>query len=48
MYPRLFTSKQCVFSAKFGRKIQYVNHLSELSQHMNINTLPIPKQVKTI
>jgi len=35
-----------IISAKFGRKIQYVNHLSELSQHMNINSLPIPKPVR--
>jgi len=33
-------------SAKFDRKIQYVNHLSELSQHMNISSLPIPKPVR--
>ena len=34
------------FSAKFGRKIQYVNQLSELKQHMNINALPIPTTVR--
>ena len=33
------------FSAKFGRKIQYVNQLSELSQFMNLDRLPIPKEV---
>lgn len=35
-----------IISAKFGRKIQYVNHLSELKQHMNINALPIPNPVR--
>ena len=34
-----------IISAKFGRKIQYVNQLAELSQHMNLATLPIPKPV---
>jgi len=34
-----------IISAKFGRKIQYVTHLSELSQHMDLDRLPIPKQV---
>eukprot|EP00092_Neocalanus_flemingeri_P033272 GFUD01036183.1.p1 GENE.GFUD01036183.1~~GFUD01036183.1.p1 ORF type:complete len:520 (+),score=159.53 GFUD01036183.1:131-1690(+) len=34
-----------IISAKFGRKIQYVNRLSELSQSMNLDRLPIPKEV---
>lgn len=34
-----------IISAKFGRKVQYVNQLRELSQHMDLDKLPIPKQV---
>lgn len=34
-----------IISAKFGRKVQYVNQLSELSQHMDLDRLPIPKSV---
>ena len=32
-------------SVKFGRKVQYVNYLHELQQHMGLEQLPIPKQV---
>jgi len=35
-----------VISAKFGRKIQYINHLDELSPHMNIKALKIPDKVR--
>jgi len=34
-----------IISAKFGRKVQYVNHLRELSTHMDLEKLPVPKQV---
>lgn len=34
-----------IISVKFGRKIQYVNQLSELSQFMDLDRLPIPKSV---
>ncbi len=34
------------FSVKFGRKVQYVNYLHELQQHMELDQLPIPNQVK--
>jgi len=34
-----------IISAKFGREVQYVNQLRELSQHMDLAKLPIPKQV---
>jgi len=34
-----------IISAKFGQKIQYVKQLSELSQFMNLDRLPIPKEV---
>jgi hypothetical protein len=33
------------YSAKFGRKVQYVNQLRELSLHMDLERLPIPKEV---
>ncbi len=33
-------------SVKFGRKVQYVNYLHELKQHMDLEQLPIPNQVK--
>ena len=33
------------FSVKFGRKVQYVNYLHELEPHMDLERLPIPKQV---
>ncbi|XP_049512148.1 rho GTPase-activating protein 1 isoform X3 [Dermacentor silvarum] len=32
-------------SAKFGRKISYVNHLHELKQHVHYDQLRIPEQV---
>ena len=35
-----------IISAKFGRKIQYINHLDELSPHMNIKALRIPDKVR--
>ena len=34
-----------IFSAKFGRKVQYVDYLHELQPYMDVNTLPIPKLV---
>lgn len=34
-----------IISAKFGRKVQYVNQLRELSLHMDLERLPIPKEV---
>ena len=33
------------FSVKFGRKVQYVNYLHELEQDMDLERVPIPKQV---
>ena len=33
------------FSVKFGQKIQYVKQLSDLSQFMNLDRLPIPTEV---
>lgn len=35
-----------IISAKFGRKIQYVNHLEELSPFMNIKNIKIPEMVR--
>ncbi|XP_049274605.1 rho GTPase-activating protein 1 isoform X3 [Rhipicephalus sanguineus] len=35
-------------SAKFGRKISYVNHLHELKQHVHYDQLRIPEQVLDI
>jgi len=35
-----------IISYKFGRKIQRIKSLSELSQFMDISMLPIPKEVK--
>ncbi|XP_034941471.1 rho GTPase-activating protein 1 [Chelonus insularis] len=32
-------------SAKFGRKMMYVNYLDELAQHINLDQLIIPQQV---
>jgi len=34
-----------IISAKFGKKIQYVSQLSELSKHMDLDRIPIPKEV---
>jgi len=34
-----------IISAKFGQKIQYVDHLSDLSRFMNLDRLPIPNEV---
>lgn len=33
------------FSAKFGRKIMYVNHLQELKQYLDLDQLNIPMPV---
>jgi hypothetical protein len=47
----LLPSNNCIhfviffFSVKFGRKVQYVNYLHELEQHMDLERLPVPKQV---
>lgn len=32
-------------SAKFGRKMMYVNYLEELAQYINLDQLIIPPQV---
>lgn len=40
------TSSRFLCSVKFGRKVQYVNYLHELRPHMDLDRLPIPKQVK--
>jgi len=34
-----------IISVKFGSKVQYVRHLNELSHHMELDRLPIPKPV---
>ncbi|OXU26243.1 hypothetical protein TSAR_016906 [Trichomalopsis sarcophagae] len=34
-----------LFSAKFGRKMMYVNYLDELAQYINLDQLIIPQQV---
>ena len=34
-----------IISVKFGRKVQYVNYLSDLQKFMDVKQLPIPKQV---
>jgi len=34
-----------LISVKFGRKVSYVNQLRELSSHMDLDKLPIPKEV---
>jgi len=34
-----------IISAKFGQKIQYVKQLSDLSQFMDLDRLPVPKAV---
>ncbi|KAK8721375.1 hypothetical protein OTU49_012802 [Cherax quadricarinatus] len=33
-------------SAKFGRKVMYVNYLHELQQHLHLGQLPIPQRVQ--
>lgn len=33
-------------SAKFGRKVLYVNYLHELQQHLPLSQLPIPPRVQ--
>ena len=38
--------KNLFCSYKFGRKIQRIKSLSELSQFMDISMLPIPKEVR--
>ena len=35
-----------VCSAKFGRKVQYVNYIDELKDDLDVKQLPIPKQVE--
>lgn len=32
-------------SAKFGKKVQYVNHLAELKNHLPLEQLIIPREV---
>lgn len=34
-----------VLSFKFGRKVRYVNYLSELKDAMQVSQLPIPAEV---
>lgn len=34
-----------IISAKFGQKVKYVNQLRDLSAHMDLDKLPIPKEV---
>lgn len=36
---------RAVISAKFGRKVMYVNYLQELSQHLDLDQLCIPQAV---
>ena len=43
--PTTTTMDSADHSVKFGRKVQYVNYLHELQQHMGLEQLPIPKQV---
>ena len=45
IYLIVVTSISHFFSVKFGRKVQYVNYLHELEQHMDLERLPVPKQV---
>ena len=35
----------CIHSAKFGRKMMYVNYLDELAQYISLDQLIIPQQV---
>ena len=42
---KCLSSPCATFSVKFGRKVQYVNYLHELEPHMDLERLPIPKQV---
>jgi len=35
-----------IVSAKFGRKVQYVNYIDELKDDLDVKQLPIPKQVE--
>jgi len=35
-----------IVSAKFGRKVQYVNYIDELKEDLDVKQLPIPKQVE--
>ncbi len=43
---KVLTRSLLSYSVKFGRKVQYVNYLHELRQHMELDQLPIPNQVK--
>lgn len=45
MGPRLTQILPFASSFKFGRKIFYVNYLSELSEHVKLEQLGIPRQV---
>uniref|UniRef100_A0A8D8LV01 Rho GTPase-activating protein 1 n=1 Tax=Cacopsylla melanoneura TaxID=428564 RepID=A0A8D8LV01_9HEMI len=36
---------KAAISAKFGRKMIYINHLHELKSHLDLNQLPIPEPV---
>ncbi|KAK7793841.1 hypothetical protein R5R35_014126 [Gryllus longicercus] len=36
---------RAAISAKFGRKVMYVNYLHELRQHLNLDQLSIPEEV---
>ncbi|XP_064629851.1 rho GTPase-activating protein 8-like isoform X5 [Lineus longissimus] len=35
-----------IISAKFGRKVQYVNYLYELQEYLHFDQLPIPQRVR--
>jgi Rho GTPase-activating protein 1 len=42
----IFDSVFCDFcSAKFGRKVMYINYLHELNQHIRLDQLSIPQPV---
>lgn len=45
MRPSLTQILPLTCSFKFGRKIFYVNYLSELSEHVKLEQLGIPRQV---
>ena len=34
------------FSSKFSNKMTYINHLGQLNEHIQLETIPIPVEVK--
>ena len=36
----------CFCSPKFSRKLYYITHLSDLSEHVHLDQIDIPEQVK--